>query len=75
MEKEKLEYRQSHPKCKWCKWYKYNTWQDCHWITCYGECTLKDKIINYDSIPRLCQYYKVKESKNDYEKNTKMDIR
>ena len=57
MSKEILEYREKHPKGKWCKWYKYNTWQDCYWITCYGECILKDKIIHYDSILRLCKYY------------------
>ena len=75
MNKEILEYREKHPKCKWCRWYKYNTLKDCHWITCYGECILKDKIIHYDSILRLCKYYKVKESKNDYEKDIKINIR
>lgn len=70
MEKEKLEYRKSHPKCKWCKWYKYNTWQDCHWITCYGECTLKDKIINYDNILRIwCRYYTIKGGNNEIPTN------
>lgn len=65
MDEQILEYRTTHPKCKWCKWYKYNTWQDCHWIACYGECILKDKIINYDNILRLCKYYTVKENKNE----------
>lgn len=55
------KYRIKHKKCKWCKYYKYNSLQQCHWATCYGECTLKDKIINFDSMPRLCRYYEVKE--------------
>ena len=70
-----LEYRKKHPKCKWCKWYKWHSLEQCAWITCYGTCELKDKIINFDSILRLCKYYKVKENKNDYEKDIKIDIR
>lgn len=56
-----INYRKKHKKCKWCKFYKYNTLEQCHWITCYGECRLKDKIINFDSMPRLCKYYEIKE--------------
>ena len=58
------EYRTKHKKCKWCKYYKYNVyihWTDC----CYGECILKDKIIHYESLPRLCKYYELKEDNND----------
>lgn len=59
------EYRQKHHKCKWCKYYKYNSLQECHWITPYGECVLKDKIINYDNILRLCKYYELKENEKN----------
>lgn len=58
------EYRTLHKKCKWCKYYRYNVyihWTDC----CYGECVLKDKIINYESLPRLCKYYELKEANNE----------
>ena len=24
MDREIIEYRQKHPKCKWCKYYKYH---------------------------------------------------
>ena len=76
MNKEILEYRKKHPKCKWCKWYKWHSLEQCAWITCYGTCELKDKIINFDSMLRLCKYYKVKgEEKDDYEKDIKMNIR
>ena len=62
------EYRTKHKKCKWCKYYKYHVyphWTDC----CYGECILKDKIINYESLPRLCKYYELKEANNEISTN------
>ena len=62
------EYRTLHKKCKWCKYYRYNTyihWTDC----CYGECILKDKIINYENLPRLCKYYELKEDNNEISTN------
>ena len=55
------KYRQKHKKCKWCKYYKWNSLEQAHWITCYGECLIKDKIINFDSMIRLCKYYELKE--------------
>jgi len=27
----------------------------------YGKCELKDKIINYENLPRICKYYELKE--------------
>ena len=62
------EYRTLHKKCKWCKYYKYYLYP--HWLTIgYGECLLKDKIINYESLPRLCKYYELKEDNNEISTN------
>ena len=62
------EYRTLHKKCKWCKYYRYNVYM--HWTDyCYGECILKDKIINYESLPRLCKYYELKEDNNEISTN------
>lgn len=58
-----IQYRKKHKKCKWCKYYKYNSLEYCHYVTCYGECILKDKIINYENMPRICKYYELKEQK------------
>lgn len=55
-----IQYRKKHKKCKWCKYYKYNSLKCCHYITCYGECVLKDKIINYEDMPRICKYYELR---------------
>lgn len=59
------EYRTKHKKCKWCKYYKYHTYSEGHCICSYGECLLKDKIINWESIPRLCKWYELKEDNNE----------
>lgn len=69
MDKIIREYRKKYKKCKWCKYYKWNSLQECHWITCYGFCKLKDKIINFDSIYRLCKYYSLKEDTNEIPTN------
>ena len=61
MDNKIKKYRIKHKKCKWCKYYKYNTYSECHWVCDYGECLLKDKIINWDSLPRLCKWYELKE--------------
>jgi hypothetical protein len=65
MKSEIQKYREKHKKCKWCKYYEYNT----DWVGidlyCYGVCKLKDKIINFESIPRLCKYYKLLEVKDE----------
>lgn len=54
------EYRTKHKKCKWCKYYKYHIYE--HWINCcYGECQLKDKVISFESLARLCKYYTLKQ--------------
>ena len=56
------KYRSKHKKCKWCKYYKWNSKEVGIDLYCYGKCKLKDKIITFDSIPRLCKYYELKES-------------
>lgn len=61
MDKKIKEYRTKHKKCKWCKFYKYHSLDCCAFVTAYSECILKDKVINFDSLPRLCKYYELKE--------------
>lgn len=60
------EYRTKHKKCKWCKYYKYNSCADCGWsIYGYSECILKDKIIELKNWPKICKWYELKEDKNE----------
>jgi hypothetical protein len=61
MDKEIYEYRKKHKKCKWCKFYRWNSLEAGHWITAYGECRLKDKVIYFEDLPTLCSHYKAKE--------------
>ena len=62
MEWEVFKYRQTHPKCKYCKYLKYVIPHVNIGICGYYECKAKDIQINYISIPRLlCQCYVVKE--------------
>lgn len=64
MENKIIEYRTKHKKCKWCKYYKYHLW--IHYTDyCYGECLLKDKIIQNNELPRICKWYELKEDKNE----------
>ena len=66
------EYRTLHKKCKWCKYYKYESPSSkILGLNCadYEECILKDKIINYESLPRLCKYYELKEDNNEISTN------
>ena len=58
-----LKYRQSHPKCKWCKFCKYN-YAPCHLTASWYSCKVKDKVVNID-IPRFCKYYQVKEDNDE----------
>ena len=46
MDKEIREYRQKHPKCKWCKYYQRHYDEVGVDIYSYSTCELKDKIIN-----------------------------
>lgn len=63
MEEIILKYRQSHPKCKWCKFCKYN-YAPCNLTANWYSCRVKDKIVNID-IPRFCKYYQVKEDNSE----------
>ena len=66
MDNKTKEYRTKHKKCKWCKYYRYRTYEDCYWsVDGYSECTLKDKIIEHESLPRLCKWYELKEDKDE----------
>lgn len=72
MNKDILEYRQSHPKCKWCKWYHfYSKMIGGAQFMEYDECILKDKIIHFIHMPTFCKYYQVKEDNNEKDKNDK----
>lgn len=55
------DYRKEHPKCKWCKYWKYNI--PPIGVSCpdYTTCELKDKIIHGDWRAKFCKYYEVKE--------------
>lgn len=69
MDREIIEYRQKHPKYKWCKYYKHHYYEVGVDIYSYNTCELKDKIINFENILRLCKYYQIKEEeeKNEIE--------
>lgn len=70
MEKEIIEYRQKHPKCKWCKYYKHHYGEVGIDIYCYDTCELKDKIIHFIDLLRLCKYYQVEEEEEKNEIKT-----
>ena len=55
MDEKTKQYRTRHKKCKWRKYYKWYSYAECHFCTCYGKCRLKDKIIDLNSLPRLCK--------------------
>lgn len=63
MNREQKRYRQKHPKCKWCKYYKHNYKEvGCQPFSWYN-CELKDKPINenFNKIrAKFCKYYNVK---------------
>ena len=65
MEREVFEYRQTHPKCRYCKHLKYIADPMMPYNTqCYDyyECKAKDVEIKHISIPRyFCSCYIVKE--------------
>ena len=55
------EYRNKHPRCRYCKYSKYVTAPVLLWDCDYHECVLKDKIIKYwfyNSIAGMfCKYF------------------
>lgn len=65
MDSKIKKYRTKHKKCKWCKYHKIN--KICIDLPYYYTCELKDKIITWESIPRLCKWYEVKEEKKENE--------
>lgn len=70
MDKEIIEYRQKHPKCKWCKYYQHHYDEVGIDIYSYSTCELKDKIINFENMLRLCKYYQIKEEEEKDEIKT-----
>ena len=61
MDEKIKEYRLKHKRCNFCKYCHYRDWPDLHFSTSYFECELKDKIINFLNLPRLCKYYTLRE--------------
>ena len=68
MDKEIIEYRKKHKKCRWCKWMQYF----CKPMFDFGydECVLKDKPLScFEMIQNIqakfCKYYKVKEDNSE----------
>lgn len=56
------EYRTNHPKCKWCKYWKYNSPSTkIPGLSCpdYVTCELKDKIIHGNWRALFCNYYEI----------------
>lgn len=59
-------YREKHKKCKYCKYFRHV--EPC--VPCcsgYYECKAKEKVIYFDSIPRLCSCYEVRNDEPYYE--------
>ena len=70
MDKEIIEYRKKHKKCRWCKWMQYFCKPMLDFS--YDMCILKDKPLPYFEIlqnlqAKFCKYYKVKEDKDTSE--------
>ena len=68
MDQKILEYRKTHPKCKFCKYLKLHCGEAATDFYSFWECQLKDKVIVWNNLPTLCRYYTIKEE-NKYEKN------
>ena len=63
IDKNITEYRKKHKKCKWCKYYKHIVKEVGIDFYCYEKCTLKDKILYFNSQAKICKYYNLKEKK------------
>lgn len=64
------EYRNKHPRCRYCKYSKYVTVPVVLWDSHdYYECVLKDKIIKYDFYDSIagmfCKYFECGDIKID----------
>ncbi len=64
------EYRNKHPRCRYCKYSKYVTVPVVLWDSHdYCECVLKDKIIKYDFYDSIagmfCKYFECGDIKID----------
>lgn len=76
------KYRTRHKKCKWCKYCELQKTYLEYGVPDFYTCILKDKIIQFESLPRLCKYYRLEEKElvvptEEYKKmieNTKIFI-
>ena len=62
------KYRLKYKKCKWCKYYKYESPSSkILGLNCpdYEKCILKDKIIFFSSRLNFCKYYILNEEENN----------
>ena len=63
-EEELIEaYRESHPNCEWCKFYRYVTRGIMYGVPTYEECVLKEKMLHCKWLAVFCKYYRVDEEK------------
>lgn len=58
MDKNTYEYRKKHKKCKYCKYFRSRV-LPVPFSPEIKTCLLKDKTIDYESIPRFCKGYEV----------------
>ena len=68
MDEKMKKYREVHPKCKWCKYYRYRSPSSKILgleVGDYEECILKDKIIYFVNWNHFCKYYELKEEDNE----------
>lgn len=63
MDKKIEEYRNKHKRCKWCKYYKHIIRENGIQFYSFDKCILKEKIINYPILAKVCKYYELKEEK------------
>ena len=69
MDKSILEYRKTHKKCKWCKFYECHYKEVGGWPYSWDTCELKDRPIKeIDKVlSKFCKYYKAKEENEENE--------
>ena len=57
-DKKQIEYRETHKRCKFCKYNHYRTLPSGLDI-CYWECLCKDTMIRHNLQAIFCKYYEI----------------
>lgn len=65
MDKKILDYREKHPRCEYCEYYKGTNVDYPFYIGTIHTCKLKDRFIKFPNMLTFCRYYTVKEVKNE----------